>query len=88
MEFSSTSYFKIIPLDDSLDKLEPRQINIVLNGIRYSNSDRFYNVYVEKDLIDKHGVEMIAEIVKAEMNDIIEYSFYVKEDTKCQIWKH
>ena len=82
MEFSSTSYFKIIPFDNSLDKLENKQINIVLTGIRYSNSDRFYDVYVEKDLIDKHGVEMIAEIVKAEMNDIIEYSFYVKEDTK------
>lgn len=76
-EFSSTSYFKIIPFDDSLNKLETRQINIVLTGIRYSNSDRFYNVYVEKYLIDKHGLEMIAEIVKAEMNDIIEYSFNV-----------
>lgn len=82
MEFSSTSYFKIIPLDDSLDKLEPRQINIVLTGIRYSNSDRFYDVYVDKTLIDKHGIEMVAEIVKGEMNNIIKYAFDVKEDTK------
>lgn len=82
MEFSSTSYFKIIPFDYVLDELENKQINIVLTGIRYSNSDRFYDVYVDKTLIDKHGIEMVAEIVKGEMNNIIKYAFDVKEDTK------
>lgn len=76
-EFSSTNYFKIIPFDYSPDKLETRQINIVLTGIRYSNSDRFYDVYVDKTLIDKHGMEMVSEIVKSGMNDTIKYSFNV-----------
>ena len=82
MEFGSTSYFKIIPFDYVLDELENKQINIVLTGIRYSNSDRFYDVYVDKTLIDKHGIEMVAEIVKGEMNNILKYAFDVMEDTK------
>lgn len=80
----STCYFKIIPFDDALwklvfknlrDELEIQQINFVLTATRYSNFDTFYDVYVDKALIDECGLEKVTELVKEELEEKMEKEF-------------
>ena len=97
--YKSTCYFKIIPFDDALwklafkdlrDKLEIQQINFVLTATRYANLDTFYDVYVDKALIDECGLEKVTEMIKEildekmekEFGDMFKYTIREMEDTK------
>ena len=100
--YESKCYFKIIPFDDALwklafknlrDKLGIEQINLLPTATDYSNFDTYYDVYVDWDLIDEHGIEKVTEMVKEKLDEkmrkeferMFKYSTHEKEDTKCQI---
>ena len=97
--YKSTCYFTIIPFDDALWKLafkelryelEIKQINFVPTATCHSNFDTYYNVYVDKALIDECGLEKVTELVKEELDEkmrkefesMFKYSSHEKEDTK------
>ena len=97
--YESTCYFTIIPFDDALWKLafkelryelEIKQINFVPTATYLSNFDVYYNVYVDKALIDEHGIERVTEMVKEKLDEkmrkefesMFKYSIHEKEGTK------
>ena len=97
--YESTCYFKIIPFDDALWKfafkelryeLKIKQINFVPTATRFANFDTYYDVYVDKALIDECGLEKVVELVKEELDKkmrkefdpMFKYSIYEMEDTK------
>lgn len=97
--YESKCYFTIIPFDDALwklvfknlrDKLEIQQINFVLTKTYYSSFDTDYDVYVDKALIDEHGLEKVTELVKDELDKkvrkefepLFKCSIHEKEDKK------
>ena len=91
--------FKIIPFDDALwklafknlrDKFNIEQITLVKTQVWNTGFHRFYDVYVDKALIEKCGygavVEMVQEKIKEQIDEEMEldFSFLTKitEDTK------
>lgn len=97
--YESTCYFKIIPFDDALWKLafkelryelQIKQINFVPTATCLANFDTYYDVYVDKDLIDECGLEKVTELIKEELDEkmrkefehMFKYSIYEMEDTK------
>ena len=65
--------FKIIPFDDALwravfpqlkEQFGIEQINIVESQLYLSAFKHYYDVYVDKALIDKYGMEVVNEMVR------------------------
>lgn len=82
--YESTCYFKIIPFDDALWKLafkelryelQIKQINFVPTATRLANFDTYYDVYVDWDLIDEHGIEKVTEMVKEKIDEKMRKEF-------------
>lgn len=82
--YESTCYFKIIPFDDALWKLafkelryelQIKQINFVPTATRLANFDTYYDVYVDWDLIDEHGIEKVTEMVKEKLDEKMRKEF-------------
>ena len=66
--YESKCYFKIIPFDDALwklvfknlrEKLGIEQINLLPTATTRANFDTYYDVYVDKALIDECGLEKV-----------------------------
>ena len=91
--------FRIIPFDDALwravfpqlkEQLGIEQINIVESRLYLSAFKHYYDVYVDKALIDKYGMEVVNEMVREKIKEKIDkemerdFSFLTKitEDTK------
>lgn len=83
-KYESKCYFKIIPFDDALwklafknlrDKLGIEQINLLPTATDYSNFDTYYDVYVDWDLIDEHGIEKVTEMIKEILDEKTEKAF-------------
>jgi len=97
--YESKCYFKIIPFDDALwklvfknlrEKLGIEQINLLPTATTRANFDTYYDVYVDKALIDECGLEKVTELIKEELDEkmrkeferLFRYSIHEKEDTK------
>lgn len=91
--------FKIIPFDDALwraifpqlkEQLGIEQINIVESQLYLSAFKHYYDVYVDKALIDKHGLEVVNGMVREKIKERIDKEMErdlgflkrIKEDTK------
>lgn len=73
--------FRIIPFDDALwraafpqlkEQLGIEQINIVESQLYLSAFKHYYDVYVDKDLIDKYGMEVVNEMVREKIKERID----------------
>lgn len=73
--------FKIIPFDDELwrtvfpqlkEQFGIEQINIVESRLYLSAFKHYYDVYVDKALIDKYGTEVINEMVREKIKERID----------------
>ena len=73
--------YNIIPFDDALwrvifpqlkEQLGIEQINIVESRLFKSPFKHYYDVYVDKALIDKYGCEKVNEMVKEKIKERIE----------------
>lgn len=73
--------FKIIPFDDELwrtvfpqlkEQLGIEQINIVESQLYLSAFKHYYDVYVDKALIDKYGMEAVNEMVREKIKEKID----------------
>lgn len=73
--------FKIIPFDDALwravfpqlkEQFGIEQINIVESRLYLSAFKHYYDVYVDKALIDKYGMEVVNEMVKEKIKERID----------------
>ncbi|WP_298648958.1 hypothetical protein [uncultured Granulicatella sp.] len=80
--------FKIIPFDDALwklafknlrDKFNIEQITLIKTKVWNTGFHRFYDVYVDKVLIEKCGygavVEMVQEKIKEQIDEEMELDF-------------
>lgn len=91
--------FKIIPFDDALwrtvfpqlkEKFGIEQINIVESRLYLSAFKHYYDVYVDKALIDKYGMEvvngMVREKIKERIDEEIERDFkFLKDFEKNEV---
>lgn len=73
--------FKIIPFDDELwrtvfpqlkEQFGIEQINIVESRLYLSAFKHYYDVYVDKALIDKYGMEAVNEMVREKIKEKID----------------
>lgn len=73
--------FKIIPFDDALwkaifpqlkEQLGIEQINIVESQLYLSAFKHYYDVYVDKALIDKYGLEVVHGMVEEKIKERID----------------
>lgn len=73
--------FKIIPFDDELwrtvfpqlkEQFGIEQINIVESRLYLSAFKHYYDVYVDKALIDKYGMEVVNEMVREKIKERID----------------
>lgn len=73
--------FRIIPFDDALwravfpqlkEQLGIEQINIVESKLYLSPFKHYYDVYVDKALIDKYGMEVVNEMVREKIKERID----------------
>ena len=73
--------FKIIPFDDALwkaifpqlkEQLGIEQINIVESQLYLSAFKHYYDVYVDKALIDKYGLEVVNGMVREKIKERID----------------
>lgn len=73
--------FKIIPFDDALwrtvfpqlkEQFGIEQINIVESQLFSSVFKHYYDVYVDKALIDKYGMEVVNEMVEEKIKERID----------------
>lgn len=73
--------FKIIPFDDALwkaifpqlkEQLGIEQINIVESQLYLSAFKHYYDVYVDKALIDKYGLEVVNGMVEEKIKERID----------------
>lgn len=73
--------YKIIPFDDALwrtvfpqlkEQLGIEQINIVESRLYLSAFKHYYDVYVDKALIDKYGMEVVNGMVKEKIKERID----------------
>lgn len=73
--------FKIIPFDDALwrtvfpqlkEQFGIEQINIVESRIFISAFKHYYDVYVDKALIDKYGMEVVNGMVREKIKERID----------------
>lgn len=73
--------FKIIPFDDALwraafpqlkEQFGIEQINIAETQLFHSAFKHYYDVYVDKALIDKYGLEVVNEMVKEKIKERID----------------
>ena len=91
--------YKIIPFDDTLwrtifpqlkKQLGIEQINIVESRLFKSPFKHYYDVYVDKALIDECGFEVVNEMVKEKINERLDKEMerdlgflkHIMEDTK------
>ena len=72
--------FKIIPFDDALwrtvfpqlkEKIGIEQINIVESQLYLSAFKHYYDVYVDKALIDKYGMGVVNGMVREKIKERI-----------------
>ena len=73
--------FRIIPFDDALwrtifpqlkEQLGIEQINIVESQLYLSAFKHYYDVYVDKALIDKYGLEVVNGMVEEKIKERID----------------
>ena len=73
--------FRIIPFDDALwravfpqlkEQLGIEQINIVESQLYLSAFKHYYDIYVDKALIDKYGMEVVNEMVREKIKERID----------------
>ena len=73
--------FKIVPFDDALwravfpqlkEQLGIEQINIVESQLYLSTFKHYYDVYVDKALIDKYGMELVNKMVREKIKERID----------------
>lgn len=73
--------FRIIHFDDALwravfpqlkEQLGIEQINIVESQLYLSAFKHYYDVYVDKALIDKYGMEVVNEMVREKIKEKID----------------
>ena len=73
--------FRIIHFDDALwraifpqlkEQLGIEQINIVESQLYLSAFKHYYDVYVDKALIDKYGMEVVNEMVREKIKERID----------------
>lgn len=73
--------FRIIPFDDALwravfpqlkEQFGIEQINIMESRLYLSAFKHYYDVYVDKALIDKYGLEVVNEMVREKIKKRID----------------